>query len=1507
MTTYSIPTDFLTIADAMTVGSGVADGDTIQLENGYSGETASITIDGLFFDGNTSNTGIVLQLAGGVDVTLTGTAPISVEDGTGSNTITGNDGANSIKVTADSDQVGAGLGNDTLVVDYSAQTHGILTSGFGAGVSGFGGEYYNDTIPSLAQVNFTGIENFDITTGGGNDILTTGSGNDIFNTGLGNDEITAGTGNLTIDGGGGGDGLAADLSAFGAINLNLQDNTFSGPAGLSITNIEYLQSFSMGGGSFTTGNGGDTIVTRAAVFHEDIRTGGGDDRVTVAGGVDVVTFGTSGQTLGDTLVLDYSAQTVGIFSSGVVDNGVSGFDGQYYHSEVPSLAQVTFTSAEHFDIRTGSGNDKIITGYGHDIFTTGFGNDEITAGTGNLTVDGGGGDDGLAADLSAFAAINLNLQDNTFTGPMGLSITNIEYLQSFSMGGGSFTTGNGGDTIVTRAAVFHEDIRTGGGDDRVTVAGGVDVVTFGTSGQTLGDTLVLDYSAQTVGIFSSGVADNGVSGFDGQYYHSEVPSLAQVTFTSAEHFDIRTGSGNDNITTGDGDDIFDTGAGGDTIDGNGGIDTVTYAASAAGVIVDLAAGTASGGDAAGDTLFDIENLIGSAQVDRFTGSTANNTFTGGAARDHFSFLAGLGDDVVTDFDAANEVLHFSSSAFASAAAVLAAKSQSGADTLIDDGFGNTIILQNVTATSVTAKNIDIIGVNDEPFATNLTQTKGYTEGGASVALDDIVVGDVDESPAQTITATLTLSSAAAGVLTTTGGGSFNAGAWSITDTIANVNAALAAVAFAPATNNDVDATITTHIEDQNAAGPANGSITLDVTPVNDAPAASNLTQTKAYTEGASGVALDDIVVSEVDTSPAQSITATLTLSNNAAGLLTTSGTATYTSGTGVWTITGTAAQVNAALAAVAFTPATNNDVDATITTHIEDQNAAGPANGSITLDVTPVNDAPAASNLTQTKAYTEGASGVALDDIVVSEVDTSPAQSITATLTLSNTAAGFLTISGGATYTSGTGVWSITDTIANVNAALAAVAFAPATNNDVDATITTHIEDQNAAGPANGSITLDVTPVNDAPAASNLTQTKVYTEGASGVALDDIVVSEVDTSPAQSITATLTLSNNAAGLLTTSGTATYTSGTGVWTITGTAAQVNAALAAVAFTPATNNDVDATITTHIEDQNAVGPANGTITLDVTPVNGTGAAPSDFNGDAISDVLWRHASGSVSEWLMNAGQIGGNQSVATPSPAWHFQDSGDFNADGRSDVLWRHDNGQVVLWQMDGSTILFNQSLATIGNDWHNEGVGDFNGDGRADALWHNDNGQVALWTMDGAQITNNQLVASVGGSWHFQGLLDANGDGKSDVLLRDNSGQVVLWTMDGAQITNNQSIANLGLDWNIVGTGDFGGDGRGDVLLRNDSGQVVIWQMNGAQIESNLSVATPGNEWKVQDVGDYNSDGRSDVLWRHDNGQVVMWEMNGAQIASNHTVTHQGGAPAPIGLDWTALNHHYDLL
>src|SRR5690606_33956010 len=46
-------------------------------------------------------------------------------------------------------------------------------------------------------------------------------------------------------------------------------------------------------------------------------------------------------------------------------------------------------------------------------------------------------------------------------------------------------------------------------------------------------------------------------------------------------------------------------------------------------------------------------------------------------------------------------------------------------------------------TEQTTATINITAVNDAPMATNMTQAKAATEGGSAVALDDIVVTDVD--------------------------------------------------------------------------------------------------------------------------------------------------------------------------------------------------------------------------------------------------------------------------------------------------------------------------------------------------------------------------------------------------------------------------------------------------------------------------------------------------------------------------------------------------------------------------------------------------------------------------------------------------------------------------------------------------------------------------------------------------------------------------------------------
>ncbi|MXQ12421.1 calcium-binding protein [Microvirga makkahensis] len=76
----------------------------------------------------------------------------------------------------------------------------------------------------------------------------------------------------------------------------------------------------------------------------------------------------------------------------------------------------------------------------------------------------------------------------------------------------------------------------------------------------------------------------------------------------------------DILSGGAGDDVLSGGRGGDVISGGAGVDTVSYAASASGISgegirVNLSTGVGLQGDAHGDRLLDIENVIGSAGND----------------------------------------------------------------------------------------------------------------------------------------------------------------------------------------------------------------------------------------------------------------------------------------------------------------------------------------------------------------------------------------------------------------------------------------------------------------------------------------------------------------------------------------------------------------------------------------------------------------------------------------------------------------------------------------------------------------------------------------------------------------------------------------------------------------------------------------------------------------------------------------------------------------------------
>jgi Domain of unknown function (DUF4347)/FG-GAP-like repeat len=273
-------------------------------------------------------------------------------------------------------------------------------------------------------------------------------------------------------------------------------------------------------------------------------------------------------------------------------------------------------------------------------------------------------------------------------------------------------------------------------------------------------------------------------------------------------------------------------------------------------------------------------------------------------------------------------------------------------------------------------------------------------------------------------------------------------------------------------------------------------------------------------------------------------------------------------------------------------------------------------------------------------------------------------------------------------------------------------------------------------------------------------------------------------------------------------------------------------------------------------------------------------NDFDGDTVSDILWRNDNGAVALWQMFSGSVIANKIVASLPSSWKTAGTGDFNGDKKADIVWRNDNGAIALWQMNGSTVTANNIVASLSSDWKAAGTGDFGGDKKADLVWRNDNGAIALWQMDGSTVTANNIVASLPSSWKAAGTADFGGDNKADLLWRNDNGAIAMWQMNGATVVSNKIVASLSSDWKAAGVGDFNGDGKSDLLWRNDNGAVAMWQMDGSTVVSSKIVDTLSNDWKAAGIGDFNADGKADLLWRNDNGANALWQMNGSTVSDS---------------------------
>jgi Ca2+-binding RTX toxin-like protein len=280
----------------------------------------------------------------------------------------------------------------------------------------------------------------------------------------------------------------------------------------------------------------------------------------------------------------------------------------------------------------GTGNDVIVTGHGNNLIDGGDGNDSITAGNGDNQIRGGSGNDTLRGG----SGVNLYLGEQ---------------------GNDDILGGAGNDTV--QGGIGTNALDGGAGVNTLSYADATENVSVSLSRTT---SQVTGHSTDTIKRFQNLI---GGSGHD---------VLTGTDFDNT----LEGGAGNDTLIGGEGNDICVGGAGNNTASFAGTWVPITATLMPSLATIDHSTGKAIG-RATGqgeDTLWQIDNLIGSRSADFLTGDGFANVLTGGEGNDRLTggggadtfvmnapFVVGGTFDSLVDFQTGIDRIHLASTVF----------------------------------------------------------------------------------------------------------------------------------------------------------------------------------------------------------------------------------------------------------------------------------------------------------------------------------------------------------------------------------------------------------------------------------------------------------------------------------------------------------------------------------------------------------------------------------------------------------------------------------------------------------------------------------------------------------------------------------------------------------------------------------------------------------------------------------------------------------------------------
>ena len=282
---------------------------------------------------------------------------------------------------------------------------------------------------------------------------------------------------------------------------------------------------------------------------------------------------------------------------------------------------------------------------------------------------------------------------------------------------------------------------------------------------------------------------------------------------------------------------------------------------------------------------------------------------------------------------------------------------------------------------------------------------------------------------------------------------------------------------------------------------------------------------------------------------------------------------------------------------------------------------------------------------------------------------------------------------------------------------------------------------------------------------------------------------------------------------------------------------NAAGRVLVITPPKSASGTATVTVTVTD--AQGDQAST-SFGVVVKPGSKGGLVDLDGDSKIDLLLQHDEGFVGLWSLDGEGKVLNSQFLTPASVgdiqWSLSAASDLDKDGDSDLIFKHADGTLAFWKMAGTELVESGLLSpdnTGDQGWRVAGSEDLDGDSSGDLVFQHTDGSIGVWFMEGTQRKGSALTSpsdpgDVG--WKVVGVGDFDRDGRNDLLFQYKDGTIAAWLMDGVTLRESRflSPANPGTGWSVRSVADVDADGQPDIIFEHTSGLAAVWQLGGSK-------------------------------------------------------------------------------